>query len=170
MPRSFIIIITILATALAFGFFLTWPKYQDFRQISLELEQKKAELESKTAYYAEVKDIWSKLEGYDDALAKIDLAVTKTYSAPVLLNYFQQTTNETGLLLENLTLGSVAAIGKVKEISFNLGASGSYSAFKSFLSALENSERLFKVKSIKLSSPEKEEGPSFNLDISTYSY
>ncbi len=159
-----------LVITLVLGFFLVWPKFQDFRQLQAELEQKEVELNSKTDYYSEIRKIQGRLEEYQDSLSRIENAVSKSYSLSVIFNYLQVLSGQTGLVLEDLTFGGVSGQG-LKEISFNLKVSGSYSSFKSFLSALENSARLFNVKGIRLSFPEKgEKSFSFDITVATYSY
>lgn len=170
MSFRLIIIIVMLAIASFLGMILVWPKYQDFQQIQSQVKQKEAELDSKTAYYSKIQEIWGKLKEYEDVLSKIDSALPKDYSTPVLFNYLQQTAGGTGLILENLTFGGLTG-DRIKEISVNIEATGSYSSLKSFLSALENSARIFKVKSLSFSSPKSNKDSfSFELGISTYSY
>ena len=170
MTKQLIITAIMLVAALPLGIFVVWPKYNDFQRTRLELKQKEAELNSKESYYSKVKDVWSRLDDYGDALARVDSAIPQSYSLPVLFNYFQQTANENGLIIENLTFGE-AAEGKVKKISINLMANGSYFSLKSFLSAIESSERFFEVNSISLSpGAEAEQAFSFDLKILTYSY
>ena len=142
-------------TALFFGFFLVWPEYQDFQQSQTEVKQKEAVLKSITARYSKINEINEKLEEYSDVLAGIEASL-KNYSVPVLFNYLHQTAGEGG---EGL-----------KETNINLQVSGSYSSLESFLYALENSAKFFKIKSINFSSPDKESDFSFNLGIATYSY
>lgn len=168
MPTRLIILIVMLVAVLTAGFTLVWPKYHDFQLAILTLKQKEAELNSKTAYYSKIKEIWGELEKYEDVLVKIDSAIPSSSSIPVLFNYLQKTSGETGLILENLTFGEIAG-DKVKEISIHLQIVGDYSSFKNFLSAIENSARFFEVKSISLSSSGKGKF-SFNLEITTYSY
>ena len=169
MSSRLIISIAILASAFLFGFFLTWPKYQDFQGVRSELGQKEEELSSKTAYYSKINGVWEKLKSHEDSLAKISAFVPQGYSIPVLFNYFQRTAGETGLIIEGLTFGG--AVGdKVKEVNINFKASGDYPSLKNFLSAIENSERLFKIKNISLSSSDNEKKFSFSMEISTYSY
>ena len=169
MSKRLLITIAILTSAFILGLILVWPKYQDFQLVRLKLEQKESELNSKTAYYSKIKNIWGRLADNTDALVKIDSALPQSYSIPVLFNYLQQTANETGLIVENLAFGE-AIQGKFKEITVRLEAKGAYFSFKNFFSAIESSERFFIVKSIDLSSPEKEKIISFTLEISAYSY
>lgn len=170
MQKRLIIFIAIIMVVLAGVFLLVLPKYQDFKSVLLKFRQKEAELNSKTAYYAEINKAWQDLEKYEDVLAKVDFAIPQSYSIPVLFNYLQKTAGEIGLVLENLA--SEDATGEnIREISISLQLSGDYPSFKNFLFALENSERFFEVKSARLSSPKGKEGKfSFNLGISTYSY
>lgn len=168
MSTRLTIIIVIITVALAVGFILVWPKYNDFHSAVLTLQQKEAELNSKTAYYSNIKEAWGELEKYDDAIAKIYSAVPNYSSIPVLFNYLQKTSGEAGLILENLTFGEPAG-DKIKEISIQLKVTGDYSSFKNFLFAIENSARFFGVKNIGLSSSGKAK-LSFNLEITTYSY
>lgn len=155
------------AAALVGGFTLVLPKYQDFVYTQSVLAQKEEELNSKTAYYSKIQEIWGELEKYQDVLAKIDSAVPNDFSIPVLFNYLQTTAGDTGLIMENLTFEGVAG-NKVKEISIRLQLAGDYSSFKNFLSAIENSARFFKVGSINFSFSKGKF--IFNLGISTYNY
>lgn len=168
--RPFIIII-ILIIALAGGFFLVWPKFQNYHQLLLKMEQKETELNSKTEYYFAIKDIWGKLEKYEDVLSRVDSAIPKNYSTPALFYYLQQVAGQAGVVLGDLNLGGVSG-DKVKEIDVNLRVSGSYSSLQKFIFLLENSARFFKIKSIGLSSASSEKGNSFSFDlaITTYSY
>ncbi|MBI2626168.1 MAG: type 4a pilus biogenesis protein PilO [Candidatus Nealsonbacteria bacterium] len=170
MPRRLMIIIIMLIAALILGFFFVWPEYQDFQLIQTESAQKKTELDSKADYYDYFKKTWEGLEKYKDALSKVDNAIPQTYSLPSLFNYLQETAGESGLVLEDLNFRGIAG-ENTKEISFGLQVSGSYNSFKSLLSSLENSIRIFKVKSVSFSSPKKgEKSFSFDLEVATYSY
>ena len=75
MSTRLIIIIVMIAAALAAGFILVWPKYDDFHSAVLTLKQKEAELNSKMAYYSNIKEAWEELEKYEDVMVKIDSAI-----------------------------------------------------------------------------------------------
>ena len=172
MPIRLIITIVMLITAIILGFTLTWPKFQDFQRVQGEVQQKKAELDSKTAYYSRIKELGEKLEKYEDVLSQMDLALPRSYSTPALFYYLQQLAGQNGVVLGSLNLEGVSG-EKVKEIGVGLEVSGSYSSVKNFISALENSAKFFKIKSIGFSSSEGEKGAeSFSVDlgITTYSY
>lgn len=168
MSIRLIIVIIMLVAAVVLGVILVWPKFQDFQQIQSDVDQKQSELDSKTSYYSKIKEIWSKLEEYKDVLTRIDSAFPVAYSVPALFYYLQRTTGETGLVMENLTLGGFSG-ERIKETDVTLQASGSYASLKTFLEALENSVRFFKVKNISFSSPDKGMF-SFEIRITAYSY
>jgi len=169
MPPRLIISIIMSITALVLGFFLVWPKYQYFQQRQTEVEQKEIELSSKTEYYSKFREIWGRLEKYQDSLSRVDEAIPETYSLPALFYYLQQTAGQAGLVVEGIIFNGVSG-EEIKEISVSVQASGRYSSLQDFLSALENSVRFFNVKSISFSSPGEEEIFSFDLGIATYSY
>ena len=59
----------------------------------------------------------------------------------------------------------------IKEINMSLSLSGTYSAFKDFLRALEGSSRMIEVENISFSASEKISEPiSFSVRIKTHSY
>lgn len=169
MPSRLIVAIAMFAAALLTGFFLLWPEYQNFQQVQADLGQKKAELDSKISYYSEIKNIWSRLEEYRDSLSQINEFIPDSYSLPALFNYLQGLASQTGLVLEDITLGGVGGEG-IKEINLNLEVSGTYSSLKNFLNALEQSAKLFNVKSISFSFPEEVGVFSFKIAVATYSY
>lgn len=171
MTKRLIFFIAIIGALLAGSFIFVLPKYRDFKDVILKFQQKEAELNSKMAYYSEINKTWRDFEKYEDVLAKVDSAVPRSYSLPAMFNYLQKTAGETGLVLENLASSDLVNSSDIKEIGINLQMSGDYPSFKNFLSALENSERFFSVKSARLSSPKGKDGKfTFNLGISTYSY
>lgn len=169
MSARLIIVIMALAASLPAGFFLTWPEYRKFSQFQADLEQKKEELDSKTSYYAEIANLWTRLEEHQESLLKIDGAISDSYSLPALFNYLQQIAGGTGLILEDLSFAGVTGEA-IKEISFNLEVSGSYASFKNFLKALEESNRFFNVKSVNFASPKTGQIFSFKMTVATYSY
>jgi Tfp pilus assembly protein PilO len=168
MSVRLIIIIIMLVVALVLGFFLVKPQYSDLRAAQSTYDQKDTELASKTAYYDKIKEVDDKLNEYSDVLDKIDLALPSGYSVPSLFYYFQKTAGNSGLLLEDISLGDISS-GNIKEINVDLKLAGSYPSLISFLSALENAARLSSVKIISFSSS-KEGLFTFELTVAVYGY
>lgn len=176
MPRPLIAII-IFALALLAGIFFVWPKYQSLTALRAEVEQKRIELNSKNDYYSKIKDTSAELEKYQAQLAKISSALPDTASLPPLFDFLQKTSSDTGLVLEDISLGDTQLLGEkdgssnVREININLELSGSYNALKSFLSSVEKSARFLSVKVIDLQpSKDAKSGLLFRLSIAANSY
>ncbi len=173
MNRSLTTIIIIFFISLFVGVFLVWPKYQELKIKKEELLQKNAELTNLKGYAERLREISEEMKKYSTEIAKIDSALPSKFSLPSFLNYLLKTTSENGLILKNYGASTMPAQGKEGELKeYNLGLSvfGSYSSFKSFLSALERSSRLIEVENISFSSPEKEKPSDFNIGIKVYSY
>ena len=191
-------------------FFLVWPEMQDLESLKSELSRKKLELQYKGEYFSHLRNLSNELEQYQEDLAKIDSALPAAPSLPSLFDFFQKTTSENGLVLRSINFSlpssqtreeitaftgeeesiSQQSLTEVQEIRFSLGLSGSYSAFKNFLFALERSARFWEVESFSLSPKviggkergEEEEGTlgqgekdkesifSFDLQLKTHTY
>jgi Tfp pilus assembly protein PilO len=171
MPKIFVIGICFFLT-IALGIFLIWPKYQDLTDLKLEIFKKKLEIQSQEDYLLDLQEASRKLEENQEVLTKIDSALPPDSSLPVLFNFFQKTSSESGLVLGDfgeITISPEKESG-LRETSLNLFLFGSYSAFKNFLYALENSARLIEVENISFLSPTEEDIFSFQLKIKVYSY
>ena len=168
-----IISIGLLILVILGGVLFWWPKLQDFSDKKEELTRKEIEVNQKKEYFVALNSLSDKLKGYSEELARIDSALPTDLSIPALFNFIQVSSSENGLVLENLTLGKTSSqkeMGGAKEISLSVSVSGSYSAFKNFLSALYKNVRMIEVNSIKFSSPAEDDLFEFNLALTTYSY
>lgn len=173
--NKLIIISGIIATALLLGFLLVWPKYQSLETVNFNVKQKQAELQSKEGYFALVRQASSTLEQYGDPLSKIASALPEDPSLSPLLNFFQSIAAQTGLLLEKINLGGVAASPEKsntpKESSAAVQLRGSYQSLKNFITNLENSARLIEIEKLSFEVPDDEESsPTIKIDVKVYSY
>ncbi|XOB41960.1 MAG: type 4a pilus biogenesis protein PilO [Candidatus Nealsonbacteria bacterium] len=179
MSKSIAIVI-LLISILVIGVFLIWPKYQDLRSLQLEIGKKTAELQYKEKHISNLQEVSEELEKYKPELSKIDSILPFNPSLPSLFNFLQKASSQNGLIFRNVDSFSMTTPKEkpgIKEISLNLGVSGSYSAFRNFLSTLEKSARLIEIENISFSSPEEkptvptQETPfDFDLRIKVYSY
>lgn len=165
----FLLILLILA-----GIFFWWPKVEETLDLREKLKIKEAEVKQREEYPKKLIAISHELEQYSDELDKIDSALPEEPSIPVLFNYIQKTTSENGLILESVSLTSVSSakdkIG-VREVSFSVSATGSYSSFKNFLASIYINARLIDIKSISFTSPDEETGLfNFSLNFATYAF
>jgi len=174
MNKFYIIAIALVLTVILV-FFLVWPKYEDWQVLQDIIEKKQKELQSKTDHFAAIREISQELEIHEEALTKIASGLVKDPSLPVLFNYLQETASESGLILKAVSFEEMMPREMepitVKEVHLTLSLTGSYTGFKSFLTTIENSVRLFKIQNITFSSPEyPEELFSFQVKLKTYGY
>lgn len=172
-------------------FFLVAPKYRQFSDLRQKISEKQATYDAKFAYYSEIANIYEKIMAKKDIVDKIDTAIPSSPAFAPLVYLFQKKSVENGLIARGLFLTRVSNAdpeSNIKEIVFSLDLLGGYQAFKSFLSSLEKSARLFEINSISFSSsartlepltPLKNKNPTqpqilqtypFKLEITTYSY
>jgi len=162
--------------ALVFAVVLVWPQYQKLQLLNVDIENKKAELQSQESYFSQVKETSIELQEYSDALFKISNALPQDPSLASLANFLQINSAQTGLILKKIVLGgtSVPTEGKgpLAETQTIIQVSGSYEAFKNFLVLIEESARLINVQNISIEIPqeESEESPTFTLELKTISY
>lgn len=172
-----IIIIGILILLIIGGYFLWWPKYQEFRNKRLEIEGKEADIRQKQEYFSKLEGFSNKLSEYTDEIVKVNSALPDDPSVAALFIFFQKISSENGLILENTDLGrlfSPEALGvfdeEIKKMPFSVSVSGSYSALKNFLSAIYRNTRLVEVNSITFSYPEEGGLFTFDLALETYTH
>ncbi len=172
-----IIIIIILLALAAGGYFLWWPKYQEFKNKELELEMKDENIRQKEEYLSKLEGYINKLSEHANELSKIDTALSVDPSKPTLYNFILKTSAENGLILNSVDIGEISSKEeeRIQKISLSISVSGSYAAFKNFLSVIYKNTRLFEIDSIGFSSPGKteEEGKelfTFSLVLKTHAY
>lgn len=173
MSRLLIISLCLLTTFLLVVFFLL-PIYKEIKSFQFEIEQKKAEIQYQGEKISHLNNLIEKLSQYQPELQKVNLALPSDPSLPSLFNFLQEKAFESGLILEDISAFSITPLKereRVKQINFELKASGSYPAFKNFLSALEKSARITEIEEFSFSAPTKKEASiSYQLKIKTYSY
>jgi len=169
-----IIIIACFVFSIILGAVLLWPKFETLREIQKSIKEKETELQYEEEYYANLADIKTNLGEYETEVAKISSAIPDYPSLPSLFNFLQKASSQAGLVLKGISPFSSSPSENftgLTETNFSLQISGSYSAFKTFLSSLEKSARLIEIQNVSFSSPKEEQNLfSFNLTIRVYSY
>jgi Tfp pilus assembly protein PilO len=159
MSRNLLESLIIVLIALTFGIVLTVPKYQDLQDLKVVEAQKSADLKNKEEYFNQLAEISSELKNYEGNLQKIKTALPVDTGIASLANFLQSSSSQSGLILKNLTYGSgvsaSAAAGQSGEVSYilktydiSMSLSGSYGAFKDFLSKIEKSSRVIEMQEI----------------------
>jgi len=171
--NRFIIIIVCLCFTVVFGVGILYPKYTELRILRKEIEEKRTDLKSREEHFLDLAKTSEKLKEYTDALSKIDSALPLDPNLPALFGFLQKVSSENGLILKEIKPFSIASSGEVpgiQETHLALSVSGSYPAFKNFLSVLQKTSRLIEAESVNFSSPEEGESFFFNLRIKVHSY
>ena len=173
------IIIFIIAVVFVFLFLL--PKYQESSALQASVIQKQAEYNGKSLYYTKITDLLSSIETRSDALAKVNSSLPENLELASLIYFFQKKGTENGLAVKLITFsqaslatparGNQASTGKeIKNVIFSVNVVGSYQGLKNFLSALENSSRLFSVQTIAFTSLEGLQSSTAKNQTKTYDF
>ncbi len=164
MPRIIITITVVLfLAAIAGGFFLWWPEYQEFTALRRELDNKEKALEAKIAYFKELKEASRKIEEYTEEFEKVSSALPDSPLEPAILRFVETTASENGLLVEKLGGVKTSQSKGFKTIAFSGGFSGSYSSLKNFILAVYQNSRIVEIETISFGT--KEENSLFNFEI-----
>lgn len=169
-----IILSAIITTVLVFIFIA--PKYQEFRDLTLKIREKEAELAFKEKYFQEIRETAKELEQYDEEIKKIDSAIPIRHFFPSLFAFISETSKNSALILKQIDGFEIASSkdkSHIQEGTIEATFIGPYEGIKRFLSTLETSSRIVGVNSIAFSEPGREETEGifeFSLKLKTYSY
>lgn len=157
MSRNVLESLIIILVALTFGMVLGMPRYQETQASLEELEARRTDLKNRQDYFKALAQIAGELRNYSTNLDKVKSALPMGPAAPSLANYLQSTSSQSGLILKNLNYGMTnsTVIARdpstgfaVNDYLVSITLSGSYAAFKEFLSSVEKSSRLIEVEEI----------------------
>ena len=170
MTRPTIIFLNIVIILILFFLFIK-PQYASWQALSVELQERKEELKLKQDYFNNLKTLSEALKNYDEQVAKIDSALPEHPSLPSLLNFFQSTAAQNGLVLKDV--GKFAVVSnkekpEIKEMSLEIMTTGSYPQLKTFLADIEKSSRLIEIENLVFSLPKPNEN-FFTFDLKTKS-
>lgn len=176
MPKIIISFICLLISVILI-ITLILPKKANLDFSQKIIEERKAEIQGKEEYFLNLKQLLEELKNYQNQLSKIDSALPEDPDLPLLFDFLQKSASQSGLILTSVKgsdLPTQPALGDEKpdfqETKLTLTFSGSYPAFKNFLSILERSARLIEIESLRFSTPKKEEAFNFDLTIKIHSY
>lgn len=170
MSRLAPIISILLLVALALGgYFFWWPKYQEFDEKRLELQGKDERIRQTEEHLSGLNTLSDRLVEYRDKTTKIDSALQTDPSVAALFDFLLKVSSENGLFLASHNLSTLYSLAlskeRIQKMPFSISLSGSYPAFKNFLSAIYKNVRLFEVDSINFASPREETGGLFNFGL-----
>ena len=171
--RNYSLYILIAASlSLLLIFTLVFPRYRDLDYLKKEILGKEAELHSQEEHLQHLLEVSKEIQEREESISKIDSAIPKEAFLPELLNFFQKTASQSGLILEEVspTVVSSGEEEAIKITRVDLDLKGYYFDFKNFLLIVEKSARLIEIENIFFSSDKSEELFTFELSTRVYSY
>lgn len=171
--RNYSLYILIAASlSLLLIFTLVFPRYRDLDYLKKEILGKEAELHSQEEHLQHLLEVSEEIQEREESISKIDSAIPKVAFLPELLNFFQKTASQSGLILEEV-LSKAVSSGEEEDIKttrVDITLKGYYFDFKNFLLIVEKSARLIEIESIHFSSDKSEELFTFELSTKVHSY
>ena len=183
-----ITIALIFFVVLLLVFFLVMPEYHTYQGLQQELAQKTAQRNSEFDYYDAINKTYTDLQSDQDNIAKINDALPEDPDLGKIIYFLQDTAAGNGLIAKDIFLSKSSSnslqesAGAVKEVTLSMDLLGDYPSLGSFLSALEQSDRIFEVTNISFGSSDMPAAQSdqsqfqiqqtyvFSLQIKTNSY
>ena len=197
MSKKNIIAAISFIISLALMFVFIFPLFSSVKVMYLDLSQKRQEIEKLKELLDKVEKISQNYNNVSEEVEKILLALPEEKDLPQLLVQFEKLALNNGLLLESIEFGEISkkeesdfikniedyeTLNQSKKMlsvfpnsSVLLKVTGSYSAFKNYISALEKNIRSMDIYSIKFSNDSKAQNLfsdlgifGFNLSINVY--
>lgn len=167
MNRKNIIILISLIGALVLVFVFLDPLWSSIKVLRDEINQKKLALIATEELLAKTQELYQEYQPLAEQAQKVPFALPKEKDVPHLLTQFDALAASNGLLLESMSFvqveeeSSYQVLDQPKKISLfpslflKVKVSGSYDAFKGYLTNLENSVRSMDVHTIKFVVPKE---------------
>jgi len=162
----------LLFLGVVLGIFLTWPKYQDFQQLSFELKEREQKLENRETYFADLARVKADLAEFQEPLLKVEAALPLDPQLPVLYDFLQTTAAFSGMVVRDIS----ASVQDQKQeflmrtIPVTLELTGSWEALKELISRLETASRMALVQSLNVSLGQEDGRFNITLQLNAYSY
>jgi len=181
-----IIILISLISALVLVFVFLDPLWSSIKVLRNEINQKKLALTVTEELLAKTQELDQEYQPLAEQAQKVSFALPKEENIPYLLVQFDALAASNGLLLESMSfaqteqgkgssyqvLDQPEKISPFSSLSLSVKVSGSYDAFKGYLTNLENSIRSMDVHSIKFAVLKKGLAAlgifEFDLEITVY--
>jgi len=181
MSKKSIIIIISLIGSLILVFVFIEPLWSSVKTLNQEIEQKKLEITTTEEILAKTTELNQEYQNLEEEADKVSLALPEEEDIPRLLIQFENLASANGLLLEAISFTQPSEEGQksvsgqssqsqAEKISppfpslfLNVKVSGSYGAFKGYLTGLENNIRSMDTHSINFAIQSKEGQESISL-------
>jgi Tfp pilus assembly protein PilO len=186
-----IITVVMIIVIVLLLFVFVWPKYQQSKDVEVQLTQLQAEYNGEAVYYTKIDDLLKQIDSRKDEFDKVNSALPAQFALAPVMYFFQQKGGESGLVMRSLTFSQVSpvaygqassldAVQQVKDVNLTLDLYGNYQGLKNFIHALETSSRIFELDTVTLNALENAQSSTstssqaqsydLKLEIKTHSY
>ncbi|MDP4007052.1 MAG: type 4a pilus biogenesis protein PilO [bacterium] len=162
----------LLFSGIAAGIFVTWPKFQEFSALALQLKERQREVENRETYFANLTSVRSTLEELKEPLAKVEAALPSDPQLPALYDFLQGTSALSGLSVRNISssVDDKAQALEMRTIPVTLELTGSWGAIKELVSRLQTASRIVSLQSLNVSGTENPGTFQVVAQLNAYSY
>lgn len=162
-----------MASAVGIGVVFTWPSWQDYQLISLQLKDRERELENRETYFQDLREAADALSQFPQELAKVEAAIPDNPGLPALYDFLQAEAALSGLSMRSISAliePEQEGTPEMQVIPVTLELTGSYNAAKEFLSRLHTASRLTSLQSMNIASAQEAAFFNVTLQLHAYSY
>lgn len=174
---SGLLTIIIVAAVGAIAYFLTWPKYKNFRDTLNSRNEKQDALQNRRSQMQDLQELAAEVKRKDKDLTKLDEALPDAPRIPELLANLDYLTKQSGVVLEGLQLTTPDAATAPKEppsggpkeggeevkpagpktakIEIDMEITGNYATLKTFILNVEQNLRLLDIDALLFGPVEK---------------
>jgi Tfp pilus assembly protein PilO len=171
--RSIIATILILGS-IALGYFVVWPKWNDYSVAKAELNTSLAKQDQLKQAQEKMTNFLSEYKQHSADAARLQQALPlSSNEMHNILNNFDTLTKSSGLTLGELSVEDSlqadqlgASAYSIQPIDLSISGEGTYDAFKNFLSGLESNLRIVDINSVTMNG--EDASMKFNLKFRTY--
>lgn len=149
---------------------LVMPAYNYVSALGTALEERQAVLDDRSQVVANISSLTKGYAQRASDLERFSNIVPAKKNSAEIVSTIQALATQNGLILNSMALGSAESKEKnpYAVLSVDLGLSGSYPAFRSFLASLEQNIRVMDVISIDASRPGEDPTVGFRLKANAY--
>lgn len=173
MKYSTTIILISLVITILIGIILLVPTLSNFIKVKTNIASADAKLETQTEYLAQLKATEKQLDQNAELVAKIENALPQGPDVASLLEFLDGSAKRNGINLEQVNWmdKSKSSEERVVDYVMSIGFSGSYYAFRNFISDVEKSSRIIDIDQITFGSAKESGLPiDFKLYLRIHSY
>jgi Tfp pilus assembly protein PilO len=161
---------TVAITGILF-FVLVMPSYDGISARRVALDERNQMITDQTAIVAKLNDLRQQAATRAGEIKQFSYVVPATKNAADLVSMLQALANQNGLQLTNMSMGTGGSTDKSPYVvqSIDLGLSGGYIAFRSFIDSIEKNIRIIDIDSID-AAPTTDNSPIIGFRVKAHAY